>query len=310
MAQQKNLEAVGLEAEQQSVEVELYKIRERVNLWYFNILLCRENQRQLLQVREELMSKAKKAEAAKKNEAALQVTVDILNAEMLKLDQQIIEAKAGEQAALNMLREVTGQPISAEAKLAIPQEIQVLDDAIRRPELLLFDLQMDRLEAGKKLSTTKLMPRISLFGQVGYGKPGLNMLESEFSEWYLAGVKLSWNIWNWNATTNEKKIINIQKDIVLTQRETFELNTRTLQQRDRVEILKYDELIAKDLEIVELRDKIAQNYSVQFDNGIITATEYTTELNAAAQARITMQLHQLQKRLTIENYKINSGIEK
>lgn len=134
--------------------------------------------------------------------------------------------------------------------------------------MLLFDYQMEKLDASKKLTSSRMLPKISLFAQAGYGRPGLNMLDADFSPWAMGGVKISWNIWNWNLSLNERKILEVQKSIVLTQKETFDLNVKASLEKDYSEIRKYDELIAKDKELIALRQKIVNTLSVQLDNGL------------------------------------------
>jgi hypothetical protein len=77
--------------------------------------------------------------------------------------------------------------------------------------------------------------------------------------------------------------------------------------KDMGDIRKYDELIVKDKEIIALREKILNTVSVQLDNGLVTATEYATELNAVAAARLSMHLHLIQQYIAIHNYMYNSG---
>jgi outer membrane protein TolC len=305
---QKSIERLSLKADEQSVEVEMNKIRERINQIYFNILLFQENEKLILNMQDEIRSKLHKVEAAVKNEAMLQNNADILQAEILKTDQQLIEIRAGKEGAVKMLGEYLNKEIPVSTGFKTPATVAVITGGSNiRPEMQWYDLQIDKLEATKKLSTSKILPRLSFFGQAGYGRPGLNMLDSEFNDWYMAGLKLSWNIWNWNLSTNERKIVEVQKNILLTQKETFDKNVSVAVQKDLVDIQKYDELIAKDKDIVALREKIAENFSFQFDNGIVTATEYTTELNNTAQAKLNMQLHKIQQQMAVASYLFNSG---
>jgi len=67
-------------------------------------------------------------------------------------------------------------------------------------------------------------------------------------------------------------------------------------------------LIEKDNEIIALKTKIAKNASYQLDNGIITATEYTTELNSEWQAKLNLELHKIQLVLSKINYLNNLGM--
>ena len=53
-------------------------------------------------------------------------------------------------------------------------------------------------------------------------------------------------------------------------------------------------MMIKDNEIIVLREKIVKEAASQLENGIITATEYLTDLNAAAQSKIDLQYHKIE----------------
>jgi outer membrane protein TolC len=262
----------------------------------------------MMNAQDEIISKLSNADAAVRNEALLQNNEDILKAELINTDQQLIEIRSSKDAALHMLEEFLDKKIDAKTLFILPQHDFIATSTENiRPEMKLFDLQMNRLDATKKLSTSKLLPKISVFGQAGYGRPGLNMLDPDFKDWYFVGAKVSWNVWNWNLSKNEKKIADIQKEIIVSQKETFDKNIRITEQKDLSDIRKYDDLIKKDEEIVALRKKIAGTTSVQLDDGVITATEYTTELNALTQSQMNLQLHKIQRQMAILSYLYNSG---
>jgi deoxycytidylate deaminase len=61
-----------------------------------------------------------------------------------------------------------------------------------------------------------------------------------------------------------------------------------------IEIVKIETLIPKDEEIVKVRSGIVQTYASQLQNGVITATEYITELHAETEARLNLKIHQVQ----------------
>jgi len=134
------------------------------------------------------------------------------------------------------------------------------------------------------------------------------MLKNEFKEYYMVGAKLSWNIWNWNQNHTDRKIIDIQKDIINSQKDIFEKNLRISAEKQMGDIRKLQSLIEKDNELIELRDKIVKTYSSQLDNGIITSTEYLTEVNNQLQARLTMESHKIQLIQAKINYLTLTGI--
>jgi len=172
----------------------------------------------------------------------------------------------------------------------------------------IFDLQLKKTDVLKDMVSVKTMPRFSAFGQAGYGRPGLNMLKNEFKEYYMVGAKVSWNIWNWNQNHTDRKIIDIQKDIINSQKDIFEKNLKISAEKQMGDIRKLQSLIEKDSELIELRNKIVKTYSSQLDNGIITSTEYLTEVNNQLQARLIMESHKIQLIQAKINYLTLTGI--
>ena len=300
---QKKLEVSSLEAEKMNVDVELVKIKDRVNQLFFNILFVQQNQKIILNLQNDLQSKLTKIKAGIKNEVQLQSNADVLQAELIKTEQQLIELDNTKTIALNMLSEYLNQPIPAGTVFKLPETnvgAGVYDN--KRLEMQLFDVQMNKLEVSKKLSTTRTMPRFNAFGQGGYGRPGFNMLSNDFDFFYIVGAKLSWNISGFYQAAREKKIIDIQKNLLDVQKQTFDKNLKLSSQKDLSDITKYQQLLDKDNEIVALRQNITHASSVQLENGIITATEYVTELDAEIQAKLNIELHKLQLQMAKINY--------
>ena len=64
--------------------------------------------------------------------------------------------------------------------------------------------------------------------------------------------------------------------------------------KEKLSIENLDSLIAKDKEIITLREKITKSASSQLTNGVITATDYINELNNEIIAKITMETHKVQ----------------
>ena len=103
------------------------------------------------------------------------------------------------------------------------------------------------------------------------------------------------------------KVMRMQEQIVEKQREAFLSNNRQLQVQQKNELEKYGQLIGSDAEIVGLRTKIKENASVRLANGIITSSDYITELNAENQAMLAQKLHEVQWLQAQYNYKLIIG---
>lgn len=290
----KSLEEMNLKVDRQSVEVELQQLREMVNDLYFNILLLQEKKKLLEVVQKELLAKLLVVNSGVRNGILMESDADVLKAEMLGISQQLIEVMTGIESGMQMMEEITTVPISPGKTFILPDV--TIDPALyinERPEYELLALQQNRLGAMDGLVAARLRPRFYGFGQVGLGRPGLNMLSNEFDPFYIVGARLTWNFWNWNQTRMERELLGLQQDILETKRETFDRNLKVSAERWRGEIRKYERLLQTDEEIISLRANVAQRASSQLDNGVITATDYMTEVNAVTHARLEKETHRV-----------------
>jgi len=294
-ARQKVIESLNMEIDKQKVTVDLYSLKCNVSDVYFNILLLQENEKLLHVMKDKIGEKIKELESAVKFGVVLESEKDVLLAEQLKVEQQITEVRETRRASVEALGELMAVELKDGITLTLPDPGIVTPDFQNlRPEITLFDLQKTHIDASKRVITAKWNPRFSGFGQVGYGRPGLNFLNNDFDDFYIVGARLSWELWNWNKNKKEKQVLDIQTGILDTQKEAFDRNIRVAAKHDLADIRKYETLIGDDQKIIGLREKIVATASVQLDNGVITSTDYITRLSDATQARIAMQTHQIQ----------------
>jgi outer membrane protein TolC len=305
---QKGLESVSLQIEQQNLESDMYKVKEKINTLYFSILLFQENKDLLLVMKEDINSRLKKIKSGIKNGIGLESNANSLEAEMLKIDQQVVELDANITASFKMLGDYLNSPIPESTKLLLPT-VNAGSGGYdnNRMEMKVFDLQIQKLKISESLLGVKTMPKLSAFGQMGYGKPGLNMLSNEFDSFYMFGARLSWSFWNWNQNKREKQILELQSNVINTQKELFDRSLKILMEKNISDMNKYDELISQDQQIIALREKIVQTATSQLENGTITATEYLTELNAKAQAELNLKTHTLQQLKARVDYLTTKG---
>jgi outer membrane protein TolC len=291
---QKKLETYNLQSDEQSIKVELYKLKDRISQAYFSIFLFQQNEALLNNTKNQLQSKLKEIQSAVANGSTLATNADALQAELMKIDQQLIETRTDRTTAFQVLSELTSSGIPESTRLALPNvQISSMTFEDKRPELQLYTLQQTKTGVLKDMVNTRWNPKFYAFGQAGYGRPGLNMLSNDFTPWWIVGAKLTWNIWNWNLSKNEKKIYDIQDDIIGTQKETFEKNLKIEAARGLAEISKLGELLQKDEEIIALRTKITRTASSQLDNGVITSSDYITRLNEETQAKLSLEIHRI-----------------
>jgi outer membrane protein TolC len=305
---QKNINEVDFKINKQAVEIEFYKLKERVNQVYFNIIYLKENEKILIVSKKNIESKHKTAQAAVNHGTLLQSDVDALKIGLIILEQKITEVEIGIQLSIKILKELTSLEINENTIFDFPEiEIAHLEFQNFRPEYQLLNLQQEKTAALKEVVSAKLLPRIAAFGKTGFGRPGFDMLSNEFDFFYFVGAQISWSPFNWSKSKREKEIFNLRNEIINTQKNAFDKNLKIGLEQNKYEIIKYKELIKKDIEIIELRKKITKTASAKFDNGVLTSSEYIEEVNAETQAQLNFQTHKIQMLMAKINYLTSIG---
>jgi outer membrane protein TolC len=306
--EQKELQHLASEVEQQKVEVELYKVRERVNQLYLGVLFLDEQRRQVELIKQDFNTGIKTVQAQVENGVAFKSNLNVLKAEFLKADQRLIELNASRKGMLDVLSLFLNKPIDTSVVLETPavQSTSSIND-ITRPEIKLFTDQSELFGHQTKIIQAANQPKASLFVQGGYGRPALNLLKNGFDPFYVAGVRLNWSLGGLYTKKNDMQLVNINKKNVDVQRETFILNTNTQLKQQQSEVDKLQQLVASDDEIISLRAQVKEAARAQLQNGVITANDYLREVIAEDQARQTLITHQLQLLQAQINYQTISG---
>lgn len=293
-AQKKALQAAS-QAETRKLETDLYALNERVLQLFFGALLIEEQLTQNSILKNELLTSYNRVAAYLANGVANQADLDAVMVESISADQRRIELLAAKGAYREMLSLFIGTTIGDTDSLVQPAPVsRTGSDSIMRPEIALFDAQKTALETQLAMLNTGVLPKISLFLQGGYGKPGLNMLSNDFSPFYLGGVRLLWNISNFYTTSNSKAKTRLEMDKVETLRETFIFNTLNQIVREKNEIDKWQKLIGQDDEIIALRQRIKKAAEVKVENGTLSVPDLLREISAENLARQLKAVHEIQ----------------
>jgi outer membrane protein TolC len=306
--QQKNIQLLSDEVEQQRIEVELYKIKDRINQLFLGVLFLDEQLKQVDLIKADLNNGIKRVEAQVNNGVAFRSNLNVLQAELLKADQRVIELKSSRKGYIDVLSLFVNQSLPEDTRFDKPVvETSVLINDIQRPELKLYSTQEKLLGGQLKVIDSRNKPKASLFWQGGYGRPGLNFLENVFSFYYTTGLRLNWNFGGLYTQKKEKNIVELNQKTIEVQKEVFLLNTNTDLKRQQSEVEKLQKLVATDRDIIDLRIKVKDAAKAQLENGVITANDYLREINAEDQARQSLITHQIQLLQAQINYQTISG---
>lgn len=305
--QQKAIQEYNESTEQQKLEVELYKLNERINQLFLGVLFLDEQLKQVELVKSDLRNGIKKVEAQVNNGVAFRSNLNLLNAELLKADQRVIELQSSRKGLLDVLSLFINLPLAENTVLEKLMARPALASAISRPELDLFSSQQKLLGSQATLIDARNKPRASFFWQGGYGRPGLNFLKNDFAFFYTTGLRLSWSFGGFYTRKNEKKVLELNRKTIDIQKEVFLLNTNTQLKQQQSEIDKLQKLVNTDHAIIDLRIKVKDAAKAQLENGVITANDYLRELNAEDQARQALITHEIQLIQAKINYQTISG---
>jgi outer membrane protein TolC len=295
--QQKQLIRDNAVVEGEKLEVELYKLKDRINQLFFGILLIDAQIHQTELLKKDIQSGIDKTSAALANGTALKSNVNMLKAELLKAGQRMTELQTNRKGYSDMLGLLINKPLTEQIVLETPVS-KNNTQTINRPELRLFDAQKKIFSVQDKLITARNIPRLNLFLQSGFGKPALNMLNPDLDFYYIGGLRLSWNLSNLYTFKKDKKTLLINQDLVEIQRQTFLFNTQLSLAQQQAEQNKLMELIKADDEIIALRSSIKSTANTQLENGTITVIDYVAYVNAEDQAKQNQLLHQIQLLMT------------
>jgi len=308
MNRQKQLYQSGLQVEETKLDVSIQQLKDRINDLYLSILLINENIRLVELLKKDITTNIETLSAQLANGVTLKSNVEILDAELMKTDQKLIELHYTKKSTLEMLAMNLGKPLSDIVIFVYPtMEINTKDTLSNRPEYKLFDVQKSNLQQQSMLINTKNMPKFLLFADGGYGRPGLNMLSNNFDWYYMAGIKLSVPITNWTSTRHEREAVLLQQAIIDANKEDFTRNNTIQMVRQLNEIDKFKLLIETDHLIITKQTEIKETEGAKLAGGVSTSNDYVISANAENQAIRNLKLHEIQLLQAQLNYNSLKG---
>lgn len=289
---QKKVEQASGQAQLAQHTQSMHDLRSRVVGAYFAILLADANRKQLDALTNTLLKRLKDVESGVNSGTILKSSLSSIKAELLKVEQQKIEVTEARAYATDILSIISGVRTDSTNRFIAPDSIPSYNGAM--PEIQAIDAEINRQAALYSLSSVKRHPQLVAFGQAGYGKPGLNMMGNSWDTYYLVGAKLSWNIWDWNKTRNEKRIISLNQSQLTNQKESALKNMAIRTAEQDANIAKLEQIIARDRQILAYREEITAATLATVKEGATREIDYITDLNSEFQALIEIEKHQLQ----------------
>lgn len=290
------------------VETNLYQVRKRVNEMYFSLLLLNEQIKLNDDVKTLLLSSEKKLASMLKGGTIATSDFENIRAERLSVEQQNESLKSQQQMLQHLLSTFCGIKVSNVQK---PAPFATTISSNKRPEMLLFDNQLQLSSIKEKALNSQVHPKLGIFAQGFYGYPGLNMFEDMMNrKWSLngmVGVKLSWNVGALYSLKNDKAKLRLQREMTENAREIFLFNNQLEEIQQNENIKRYHTMKQADDEIIMLRTNIRKAAESKLAHGIIDIHNLLREINNENAAKIQQTIHDIEMLKEMYNLKYTNN---
>lgn len=308
ISSQRNIAQQEGKVQEAQTETNLYQVRRRVNEIYFSLLLLNEQIQLNEDVKTLLLSSEKKISAMVKGGTAATSDLDNVRAERLSVEQQNENLKQQKQILQRMLSVFCGLEVNNTQK---PAPVQIASPVNNRPEMRLYNSQLELTEAKEKALDTQLRPKLGLFAQGFYGYPGLNMFEEMMNrKWSLngiVGIKLSWNVSAFYTHKNDKAKLNAQREMIENAREVFLFNNKMEEIQQSENISRYQTMMKSDDEIIVLRTNVRKAAESKLTHGIIDVISLLREINNENAAKTQQSIHEIDMLKEMYNLKYTNN---
>ena len=308
ISSQRNIAQQEGKVQEAQTETNLYQVRRRVNEMYFSLLLLNEQIQLNEDVKALLQSSEKKLSAMVKGGTAATSDLDNVRAERLSVEQQNENLKQQKQMLQRMLSVFCGLEVNNTQK---PAPVQIASSVNHRPEMHLYNSQLELTEAKEKALETQLRPKLGLFAQGFYGYPGLNMFEDMMNrKWSLngiVGIKLSWTVSAFYTHKNDKARLSAQREMIENAREVFLFNNKLEEIQQNENINRYQTMMKSDDEIIVLRTNVRKAAESKLTHGIIDVISLLREINNENAAKTQQSIHEIDMLKEMYNLKYTNN---
>ncbi|MGB3525223.1 MAG: TolC family protein [Flavobacteriales bacterium] len=301
-----DLELTTAQAQAARSDVDLLSVTQRMDKLYATLLLQRSGLEILRSRAKDLHAQLEQVSSAVRNGVSLKSNEEVLKAESLTTQQQIVTSETGLAQTVSELSIWTGLTLDTTMTFVLPQAPAPAGMG-QRPELRAFELQRSGLDVQAKLLKKGNLPHLAAFGNGYYGRPGFNFLNNDFRTYGIVGVGLNWNLAGYYTQGKQLQENTVQQKLIDDRKRIFELQQATDLEREAKEITKLDRLAELDSSIVESKTFVRKAAASQLENGVITAQDYVTYQNAQDQAKLNLELHRIQAVMARIAYQLTQG---
>ena len=214
-----------------------------------------------------------------------------LHNHLLKLDNlnQILVSKLGHilnKEDLPNIERLTPESVDLTLKELTDYQNQAVQ---QRPELQQILSLQQAQSFGMKALKSAYYPQIYSSFSYHYARPGVNFFKDEWMDYYTAGVKLQWNLWNWKKDQRKVRQMSYEK-------QRLGLQNQQLIQNIQQQVKEAYQQLKTTLQQIQLQKQLLQQekerYRIteeKYQQGQISALDVSTAEHALTQAHLEQQ---------------------
>ena len=313
LAGRRDVERARLQTAQAQLSAQLYPLRMEVTEAFFAAFLLQERLAEVGTLLDDLEARLAMVRAQARAGAALPGDTAALRAELLGAAQQRAELAADRRAALarpgpaDRARGGRGRTCSCFRRSGGGWRRTGHRARIRSTPS--SRRSGARLEREETLVRARTQPQVSAFGQLAYGRPGLAQFREDLHEYWMGGVRVRWQPWDWGAAGRDRAILGVQRQIVDTEEAAFTDRLRREVQDELQAVDRLRDALAVDDRIVALREQVERQARVQLEERAITAAAYVDARTDLQEARVARQRHRVELARAQARYLTTLGME-
>lgn len=292
-------EAKAMAALQESeINYSLETVEKKVEELFFSILLLTERNKQMdsrMEVLERNKKKLSEMEAAGSGSV---LAVKMVQAEIISLAQQTDILKGNLAAYRQSLSMFVGRDISS-MELERPEIPDINGRSVYdTPAMKMLDSRIRVAEAQQEMIDASLRPRLAFIGNLSYGYPGNNVFKSLSSHDpvfdSVLGIKLVWDITPFYSRKNNSTKIQNQVRMLDIERESLLFNTRIENASLNSQMIRMENTLEQDEELLKLRTEIREIEEARLDNGSTDADSFLDKVSEESEAALAKSIHSIE----------------
>lgn len=167
----------------------------------------------------------------------------------------------------------------------------------QRQDIIALRQRIAATEERERIERANLLPTVSAFASLRYGRPGVDQISNDWMDYSTAGISLQWNLWSWGgdrARIAQQEITRDETRLRLS-RLVRQIHTRIATVLNELSVLRETQGLLAE----QLRQEAAKRdlLHARFRQGLATATEvvdaetaHTTALLRREQSDILLLL--------------------